>query len=72
MLVKIRYNHDHDGSDLRWRILINDKEFKMKKVVIETNSFTTKDILDTGEEKYHITVIADEIIFSENNVLILK
>lgn len=69
--VKLRYNHDHEGSLLRWRILIDGKEFKAERVEFHVKTWTTEDTLPSGEVKYHVSAIANDVRWEGNVVVVL-
>jgi hypothetical protein len=56
MVVKIRYKTDAKPQDtLHWRVLVDGIEHYASNVIINCMSYTTKDIVENGVEKWHIT-----------------
>jgi len=55
--IKIRFNTKYlEGNpDLKWRVLINNKEVLARNVHIEVPSFTSEDTIEGGEIKWHIS-----------------
>lgn len=55
-IIKIRFNHNHNGSGLIWRVNINGVEKLAAEVQCMGTGFkTTMDDVD-GEQKAHITI----------------
>lgn len=71
--LKIRFNTLNKGS-LFWRVIIDGEEHLADEIQIETKSYTTQDILPTGEKKWHISVDYNEIewIDSDLKTLIIR
>ena len=57
-IIKIRYNTEHNGSKMKWRVvrLPEWEEELFEGVTINPASYTTEDILPDGRTKHHITV----------------
>lgn len=56
--IKIRFNTKYTeahSEDLKWRVLIDDTEYLASSIFIEVPSYTSQDVLPTGELKWHIT-----------------
>lgn len=71
-IIKIRYNTEHNGSRLKWRVIMLPSwdELLVENVIIKTVSCTTEDILPDGRVKNHITVEYSSIIRNENYLVI--
>lgn len=70
-IIKIRFNTEHNGSKLKWRVILPGwEEILVEKVIIKTDSYTTEDILPDGRVKNHITVEYSSIIRNENYLVI--
>jgi hypothetical protein len=62
MQVKIRYKTDAKNDDtLHWRVIIDGIEHSASNVIIHCMSHTTKDIIESGIEKWHISCNATEV-----------
>jgi len=62
MIVKIRYKTDAKPEDtLQWRVIIDGVEHHASSVVINCMSHTTRDIVESGVEKWHITCEPQQI-----------
>ena len=72
MVVKIRYKTDaKEGDTLQWRVLIDDVEYHASNVVINCMSYTTKDILEGGIEKWHITCKPQQVKWMGEECIII-
>ncbi len=72
---KIRFNTEHQGSELKWRVLINDKEHLAKNIIINCPSKTTEDwvmVKDLTSIKHHIACESDNWSWSEDKVLTIN
>jgi len=62
MIVKIRYKTDAKPGDiLQWRVIVDGVEHHASNVVINCMSYTTRDIIENGVEKWHITCKPQQI-----------
>jgi uncharacterized membrane protein len=68
--VSIRYNHDSGNTNLKWRVLIDDKENLASDVEVLTASTTTKDIIEGVGEKYHITCDPSVVTWEGDKVIL--
>jgi hypothetical protein len=72
MEVKIRYKTDTKPEDtLHWRVIIDDVEYHASEVKTFCPTYTTKDIIKEGIEKWHISCKAN-VIEWENKICIIK
>ena len=72
MVVKIRYKTDAKIDDtLQWRVLIDGVEHYASNVVINCMSHTTKDILEGGIEKWHITCNPQQVKWMGEECIII-
>ena len=64
MIVKIRYKTDAKPEDtLHWRVLVDGVEHHASEVKIFCMSFTTKDLVQEGVEKWHITCEPNQVLW---------
>ena len=71
MTVKVRYKTDAKPEDeMQWRVIIEGVEHHAAFVSIHCPCFTTKDLLPSGETKWHITCYANYIERRDNNIII--
>jgi hypothetical protein len=64
MIVKIRYKTDAKPEDtLHWRVLLDNVEHHASEVEIFCKSFTTKDLVEEGVEKWHITCEPRQVLW---------
>jgi hypothetical protein len=71
-VIKIRYNTKAVGDDpLKWRVLEGDIEFLAEHVVILCGSYTSTDILSTGETKHHISCNG-RLVWSGRTAIVLE
>jgi glycine/serine hydroxymethyltransferase len=71
MIVKIRYKTDAKTDDtLQWRVIIDGIEHHASFVCIDSQTFTTKDIVEEGVEKWHITCNANNIQWDDEKCFI--
>jgi hypothetical protein len=69
---KIRFNTEHHGSELKWRVIIDDEEVLAKNIIINCPCKTTEDWViakDLQVIKHHITCESDNWRWSEDKVL---
>jgi len=72
---KIRFNTEHNGSELKWRVIIDGEERLAKNILINCPCKTTEDsvlVKDLLVIKHHITCESDDWNFDENNVLTIN
>ncbi|GAB4447700.1 MAG: hypothetical protein OHK0036_02340 [Bacteroidia bacterium] len=71
---KIRFNTQYKDTDgLYWRVLINEKEFLVKDVVIKNKLVKTiSHTLPTGEQKWSVYCESDNYTIDENNIIIIE
>lgn len=69
-LLKIRHNNEHEGSDLRWRVLLGEKEYLATEIIINVPCYTTCDLLKDGRTKYHITANYEKISWVGNKLIV--
>lgn len=67
--VNIRFNHTNT-TDLYWRLIIDGVEHHVNEIKINVPTFTTQDVIDTGEMKWHISCFANSITWNNNKVVI--
>ena len=65
--VKVRFNHDAGDSNLKWRVVIDEKEHLAESVEILVPMTTTKDLIN-GVEKWHVSCTPDLITWDGNIV----
>jgi len=55
--LKIRFNTKFLEGDprLKWRIIQDDQEFLAEEIKISVPTYTTEDIIETGETKWHVS-----------------
>lgn len=63
--IKIRFNTEHAGTDLLWRILIDEVEYLASEVKINVPTLTTTDVLTDGRVKHHISASYKKITWDE-------
>lgn len=57
-LIQIRFNTEKEKSDATappWRVLVNGHEFLALKVEIQVPTWTSEDILPSGQRKWHLS-----------------
>ena len=54
-LYHIRYNTQATGNHDKWRLVSKDAEILVSDIVVNTETKTSKDIIDGVGEKFHIT-----------------
>lgn len=70
--VKIRFNTQcEEGSDLRWRVLIDGIEHLASEVNINTHSSTTNDKIEGVGEKWHVSCKSDKIVWVGTKCIII-
>jgi len=73
---KIRFNTEHNGSDLKWRAIIDGDEQKVKNVIINCPSKTTEDWITSPDNtqflKHHISCTSKKWNISEDKVLTIN
>lgn len=72
---KIRFNTEHKGSELKWRVLIDGEEHLAKKININCPSTTSEDwitINDFPVLKYHIHCESNDWSWSEDKTLTIN
>jgi|688.fasta_scaffold2690206_1 hypothetical protein len=67
--LKIRFNTLNTGS-LFWRVIIDGEEHLADEIQINVKSYTTKDILPTGEKKWHISVDYQSLEWNDKILII--
>lgn len=65
MICNIRFNHNHGGTDLVWRLFVDGKENLCSSVHINCPTWTSQEIVE-GQAKFNITCTAKNVIFSED------
>ncbi len=56
--IQIRFNTDKEKIDAglpAWRVLVDGTEYLASSVRIEVPTWTTEDILPTGQKKWHLS-----------------
>ncbi len=55
--IKMRFNTKYMEGDqsLMWRILVDETEYLAQTIRVNVPCFTSEDIIETGETKWHIT-----------------
>lgn len=66
MIIKLRFNHRHKGTDLLWCLIIDGVEYLCASVQINCMCWTSQDAFPTGEVKFHLTCTATEIVWSDD------
>ncbi len=72
---KIRFNTEHNGSELKWRAIIDGDEHLVKNILINCPCKTTEDsvlVKDLLVIKHHITCESKDWNLDENNVLTIN
>lgn len=72
---KIRFNTEHNGSELKWRVIIDGEEQLVKNIIINCPCKTTEDsvlVKDLLVIKYHITCESDNWQLDDNNILTIN
>jgi uncharacterized membrane protein len=70
-IYQIRYNTNSTKDNERWRLLENGNEILVSDVIIDGNTYTTKDwILEINDYKWHIS--CKGVLKLENNVAHIK
>ena len=61
--IQIRFNTKYLEGDprMKWRLLIDGKEFLAQDIKINVPSFTTEDIIETGEMKWHLSCVGEVV-----------
>lgn len=68
---KIRFNTEHNGSNLKWRVLIDDVEHLAEKIVVNTLTETSQDFLeDRGVIKWHVKCFSDNFKWEDKTLYI--
>lgn len=77
--IKIRFNTICDDNICFWRIIIDNKEYLCSNVFIEKGLSvkTTKDVVFDNirkiyVEKHHISVDANEVVWSDNKHVTIR
>jgi hypothetical protein len=74
--LKIRFNTEHNGSELKWRVIIDDDEEHLaKNIIINCPCKTTEDWVlakDLQVIKHHITCESDNWSWDEDKVLTIN
>lgn len=68
--LKIRFNTENTDGVLVWRVLIDGKEHLASNINILTPSNTTKDTLEDGRIKWHISAIYSELIWNNHQLTV--
>jgi hypothetical protein len=72
MIVKIRYKTDAKPEDtLHWRVIVDGVEHHASKVIINCMTYTTKDIVENGVEKWHITCTPQQIQWLDQECILI-
>lgn len=69
----IRFNTLHGGSSLKWRVVIDSKEYLASEVVSSAPWVTTMDEVSTErgtESKHHITVEYTDLVWRGTKLII--
>jgi hypothetical protein len=71
-IIKIRYNTEHNGSNMKWRAITIPgwEETLFEQVIINAASHTTEDVLPDGRIKHHITVEYKKLMKKDNYLII--
>lgn len=68
--LKIRFNTENTDGVMVWRVLIDGKEHLASNVNIITPSYTTKDTLEDGRVKWHISAKYDELVWNGDKLTV--
>lgn len=71
LAIKLRYNTECTDNILFWRVLINGQEQLASEVRANVPSQTTRDVLDDGRTKFHVTYYCKGYTW-EGTVLVLS
>lgn len=72
---KIRFNTEHKGSEMKWRVLIDSEEFLAKSITINCKSTTSQDWVTVNDFpciKYHISCKSENFEWNEEKDLIIN
>jgi len=67
MIIKLRFNHDHNGSGFVWRLFIDNVEHLAKDVKIEGRIETLEEEIASGEKKWNVFCVAKEVKWLKND-----
>ena len=72
MIAKVRYKTDAKPEDLlQWRVIIDGVEYHASKVIINCMSHTTRDVVEGGLEKWHITCEPRQVQWLEKECILI-
>jgi hypothetical protein len=72
---KIPLDTEHDNTELKWRVIIGDREHPVKNIFINCSCKTAEDsfvVQDSLITKRYITCESDDWYINENNVLTIN
>lgn len=72
---KIRFNTEHKGSNLKWRVLIDGEEYLAKSITINCPTTTSEDWITVNDFpclKYHISCKSEKWEFNEEKDLTIN
>lgn len=72
---KIRFNTEHNGSDFKWRVLIDNTEHVAKNIKINCPCSTTEDNVISKEVnviKHHISCQSKNWSWSDDKILTIN
>lgn len=64
-MVNIRFNNSCEDGIHVWRLIIDGEEHLAANVIINCNSWTSQDVIPTGETKWHISCNPTSIVKTE-------
>jgi hypothetical protein len=65
-LVRIRYNNTDTNGTQKWRIIIDNEEYRTSEIKINCPTRTLTEKFEEIGEKHHIVCDAKEVIFEKN------
>lgn len=66
MRILVRFNTNYPvNSKFEWRVIVDGVEHLANKVMIETPTFTSSDVIEGHGQKWHIETIAEVFHVSE-------
>ncbi len=68
--IKIRYNTECADNLLHWRVIIDGVEYLASDVEIDVPTHTTRDFVEAGVEKFHISCNCKKIVWQGTRVVL--
>lgn len=72
---KIRFNTEHNGSPLKWRVVIDGEEQLAKNIIVNCGCKTSEDLIivkDMPCIKHHITCESTNFTWNDDKVLTIN